>query len=460
MRPRRHDESGVIAVIVAVFSVVMFALAALVVDLGMAREVKRGAQTTADAAVLAGAGELYDDAGNLRAGEAIAAVKDVAAENFGIDAADWAGCSTTLPAGWSSSASGTSSGTSCIAFHTPAGDADGLPNEIQVVVPDTSTDVALGGIVGYDGSTVGAAARASAVSSATPPCGLCVLGPLRNGTAQVSLTGGGSIGAGSVDLTGGSGRLTVTDGGTIAVTGTANPASGSKYSPNPPSISTGIAVKDYHLGKAAMPPLPPDRLDDSVACARGSSPTTLPPGRYHDIEIGNGTCTFQNGLFVITGKVHLSSAKSRLTGSAVTLYFACGSRSSPNECGGGQAGGWLDTGQSGEVALTATAYNGLSVVYAPANTAGLFLGARGSDDDDDDDDDDRDDDDEAGAPVAVLAGGLYARSARLSMTNGAAVVNGRVVVGSLEVSGDSTAFRVNAPGLAQVPGPPEILLTK
>jgi hypothetical protein len=34
------------------------------------------------------------------------------------------------------------------------------------------------------------------------------------------------------------------------------------------------------------------------------------------------------------------------------------------------------------------------------------------------------------------------------------------VVGSVEIAGNDTVFSVHAPGLASIPGPPEILLTK
>ena len=115
VRGRLRDDSGLIAVIVAAFSVVMFVLAALVVDIGLARETERQAQTAADAAALAGAGELYADDGTLQAGKAIATVKDYVGENYGTTSSDWSSCSVPLD-GWSSSAGSSSSGTPCIAF--------------------------------------------------------------------------------------------------------------------------------------------------------------------------------------------------------------------------------------------------------------------------------------------------------------------------------------------------------
>jgi len=166
MRGRERDDSGVIAVMVAVFSLVMFVLAALVVDLGMARETSREAQTAADAAALAGAGELYADDGTLRGEEAIAAVKEYAGENYGTTASDWNSCSVPLD-GWTTSVGTALSGTSCIAF-----DSSSAPKKLRVVVPTKHTAALFGSLLGYTGSDVGAMAEASAVSSTIPPCAL------------------------------------------------------------------------------------------------------------------------------------------------------------------------------------------------------------------------------------------------------------------------------------------------
>jgi Putative Flp pilus-assembly TadE/G-like len=53
-----RDESGVIAIIVAIVMVLLLSVAALVVDLGLIYHTKRELQTAADAAALAGAWEL------------------------------------------------------------------------------------------------------------------------------------------------------------------------------------------------------------------------------------------------------------------------------------------------------------------------------------------------------------------------------------------------------------------
>lgn len=62
MKARRTDDSGAIAIIVAVCSIVFLLIAALVVDLGLAMEKRRDAQKAVDLAALAGGQELPEEA--------------------------------------------------------------------------------------------------------------------------------------------------------------------------------------------------------------------------------------------------------------------------------------------------------------------------------------------------------------------------------------------------------------
>ena len=54
-----RDEQGAIAILVAMTSVVLFIIAAMVVDLGLARDTRRQSQNAADASALAAANALY-----------------------------------------------------------------------------------------------------------------------------------------------------------------------------------------------------------------------------------------------------------------------------------------------------------------------------------------------------------------------------------------------------------------
>jgi Putative Flp pilus-assembly TadE/G-like len=439
MRGPIRDDSGLVAVMVAVFSLVMFVLAALVVDLGMARETSREAQIAADAAALAGAGELYADDGTLRANEAIATVKDYVGENYGTTASDWSSCSVSLDGGWSSSAGSTSSGTSCIAFADS--NADAKVDKLRVVVPAKHSAALFGGLLGYTGSDIGAQAEASTVSSAIRPCALCVFGELKPGSADVSVTGGGSAHAGAGGEITSDGSLSVASGGTISFTGSANPPSGPQYSPNPPVTNSGVAVANRYQGQA-MPPTSgvPDSGSNSVACGPGGV-DSLTPGRYDDIVIKNVTCNLAAGLYVITGKMEMNSADSRVTGNGVTLFFTCGTRQSPSGCGSGSAGGFLDGSRKG-VTLGSPYFGGFSLLYEPGNTSDLVMRVGGASD------------------PQSFGGAIYAKSARMVLEHGQVSVAGPVVVGGLELAGGAMDLSVHAPGLASLPGPPEILLTK
>ena len=59
LRRRRGDETGAVVVLVAAMSLIFFGIAALVVDLGQARVVRREAQAASDASALAGMNAMY-----------------------------------------------------------------------------------------------------------------------------------------------------------------------------------------------------------------------------------------------------------------------------------------------------------------------------------------------------------------------------------------------------------------
>ena len=415
MRGRIRDDSGLVAVMVAVFSLVMFVLAALVVDLGMARETSREAQTAADAAALAGAGELYADDGTLRADEAIATVKDYVGENYGTTASDWSSCSVSLDGGWSSSAGSASSGTSCIAFADS--NADAKMDKLRVVVPTKHTAALFGSLLGYTGSDIGAQAEASAVSSAIPPCALCVFGQLKPGSADVSVTGGGSAHAGVGGEVKSDGSLSVASGGTISFTGSANPPSGPQYSPNPPVTNSGVPVKNRYQGQA-MPSASglPDSGSNSVACGPGGV-ASLTPGRYDDIVIKNVTCDL--AAWPLRDHRQDGDELGRLPGRGQRRDSA----TSPAGRGSRPAAVAADlrvaswTADRKGVTLGSPYFGGFSLLYDPGNTSDLVLKVGGDSD------------------SQSFGGAIYAKSADMVLEHGQVSVGGPVVVGSLELEG-------------------------
>ena len=62
-RGRSRDEEGLVAVLFALTAVILLVLAAMVVDLGLARDTRRQSQNAADASSLAAANVLYPTSG-------------------------------------------------------------------------------------------------------------------------------------------------------------------------------------------------------------------------------------------------------------------------------------------------------------------------------------------------------------------------------------------------------------
>jgi len=157
-------EAGAVAIVVAVFAVVMFGLASLVVDLGIARDTRRQAQNAADSSALAAAQVLYGVGSTPDFAAATAAAKSYASANFVTTAAEWSSCSSTAALSYSPT-------TSCISF-----DSATTPNLVQIVVPERQVASFFGGMLGYSGMSVNALARATLNRGTRPVCSFCVIG--------------------------------------------------------------------------------------------------------------------------------------------------------------------------------------------------------------------------------------------------------------------------------------------
>src|SRR5215213_2110872 len=147
MMERSRSDVGAVAVLTAVLAVVLFGLAAIVVDLGMARDNRRQAQNTADAAALAATNALYatrapnlNQPGDFDA--AVAAAKEYAAKNYGTTQGEWSGCS--IPATDALGYQHPGTGTNCITFNS-----FNYPTQALVVVPLRKQPSLLGGVFGY-----------------------------------------------------------------------------------------------------------------------------------------------------------------------------------------------------------------------------------------------------------------------------------------------------------------------
>jgi hypothetical protein len=436
-RPSWGRDEGAVAIVVATMAVVLFALAAFVVDLGLARDNRRQAQNTADAAALAAANALYAqtapnlmEPGDFKA--AVDAAKDYAALNYGTKQSDWAQCS--IPSTEALDYVWPGTGTNCISF-----DRTPYPHNVLVVVPLRDVPSLFGAVLGYKGMSISALAQARIAPGGRPVCTFCVVKEsthnLQNGelnvvggnmwfNGTVNIEANGSAGSAPGSVLGEDGQY-YTDGGEVYVQGeitgsTAN-IQGGLAKPRSPKILDPMA-------SVVLPFATQSTLQPKV------DPCTDGPGIYDKVKVVSEVCTFQPGLYVFTGDLELAgNASTQVNAVGVTMYFTCGSSSEPERCresGLPDGAGLRITGQ-GTYTLAApfaathpqvpAELYGFGVVYDRYNDAAIFLSGNGTQN---------------------LTGTIYAMNATMDVRgNGCSTVTtSMVVVGSVNFAGTNPCF--------------------
>jgi hypothetical protein len=364
----RRDESGAVAVLVAVFALVIFGFAALVVDLGAARDARRDSQNASDASALAAGNAMYvRGTHSADVAAAVKAAKDYAAENYRVSPSAWESCTDpdafVVPAG----------STPCISFRPNLT----RPEEVRVRMPVERVRTPFAGALGIDSTEVAISsfAQAEVNLGGRSRCGLCILGSgathdLQNGDATVHGADIHFNGSVSISANG----LVATDGA-ITVEGSAGGPL-SNYTPDP---TTGVPpIKD----PLAEVPLPPS----FAGLTPLSNPCTDGPGIYGGRNLRNTTCVLAPGLYVIAGGSGTTwdmagNDSTKLLGSGVTLYFTCGSAVLPRACNAGEVGANLDASGSGHLGISAPTtgpLQGFALVYDRNNAAVLRLTGNGS----------------------------------------------------------------------------------
>jgi Flp pilus assembly protein TadG len=433
MRLTRKSDVGAVAVIMAMFAVIMFVCAALVVDLGFARAVRREAQNSADAAALAGAGAMYDKTGNLQPAASIKAVKDYSASNFDTSDTDWALCTATIPAGWTTTvgvgANARDSGTTCIAYDNAA-----KPQIVQVVEPFQHTGTFFGGIVGYHGSDISALAQASIEPKSHVTCVVCVMGNWdgQNGDALVT-NGGVAI----------NGDLTTGPNGTVTAQGGIGVAGSGLPDPHLTPSGTQIGHFTDPLADIPLPPAPLGQIavDGSGACAPGSYVSVL------------GCGSFAAGVYTIVGNNTLNGQQN-LTATptgGVLFYFTCADVTghgnnavyTTRACAPGESGGAIDAAGQGNLTISGRLYGSrtFSIIYDRNNTAEVRLVGNGA---------------------TSITGDIYALSSVFDARgNGTFDVNSLIVTGAFRFDGNPSRFTDNYTGeAAESSGPKDLRLIK
>lgn len=154
------DEDGAVAVIVALFMIVLLAFAALTVDLGIAWAERRQDQTAVDAAVMAGAIEYVRS--NPTDADVVALVQDYVERNIGYpaDATGWSGCPAPTD-GFAPLA-----GNNCVSLKL----AGTISNAtlLKVRLPDQVIETSFAKLIGFD--TFPLMPKPSRRSCRTPGC--------------------------------------------------------------------------------------------------------------------------------------------------------------------------------------------------------------------------------------------------------------------------------------------------
>ena len=424
---RTRTESGAVAILVAVLSTALFAVAALVVDLGFARDTRRQAQVAADAASLAAGNVLYGNGNVPRFAEAVAAAKRFAADNFDVTEADWAGCTDGAALRHRPST------TPCISFQSSVSasrDAS-KPDTVRVRIPVRAVPTSFGAAAGVSSIPVASEAEAVLELDIRPSCALCVLGAgphdLQNG--DVTVSGGDIHFNGSVTMNSSNGSIT----GNTSIQGT---ASAGTYLPAPPATGQP-AVSD----PLAFTPMP----DWTTVAARPSTanPCVDGPGRYGSYRFSS-SCTLPAGLYVIAGSsaVWDTSGTTSVTGVGVTLYFTCGTAAVPTACSPTtDDGATLDMSGASQLTLSAPtggALEGLAIVFDRNNDRVLRI---------------------VGTGGPAITGTVYAPSAVLQMNGNACATSlqSMIVVESLTMNGNPACLTSSYGLNANVDLPPESL---
>ena len=433
-RGRSRDEEGLVAVLFALTAVILLVLAAMVVDLGLARDTRRQSQNAADASSLAAANVLYPTSGACSAGstpavapcfqDAVDAAKAYALANFQVTAADWTSCTDSdhfyVPP----------SSSPCISF---ADDTLGTakpsqPTKVRVVVPTRTVQTAFGFLAGTTQIPISASARTALTPGSARSCGLCILGTGISGlgNGDVTVNGGSVHSNGTID-SGPNGHMVATPyPNTITLSGTC-PGNCS------PEAITGVApIEDPYLNSVSLPP-----TSEMSGLTVKTDPCTQGPGKYGVVNLPNSTCNLSPGLYVLTGTWGMGNNTLLKGTGGVTLYATCGTSAAPTVCTAGQTGGRLDTknGDTQLVAPSSGVLKGMAIIYDRQNLAGLNIQGNGN---------------------SYVTGAIYAAKALLEFPGNSCVTvtNGPIIVQSLYGNGNKGCVDLQSVVGASIPAPP------
>lgn len=162
-RITRGADDGAVAIIVALFAVVLFGFAALVVDVGNGQNIRTQSQNAVDAAALAGVRALAN-------GEDVPAVVEQYV-GYSFQGIDWSNCDDPDHLNQTDSDDLTDR---CISWESSAPDANGqVSYQVRVKFPPKRIPESLAGAFGGGSITVSPVAVAASGTTILPPCVPC-----------------------------------------------------------------------------------------------------------------------------------------------------------------------------------------------------------------------------------------------------------------------------------------------
>jgi hypothetical protein len=167
IRRSRRDDEGVVAILVALLSVVLFGFGALVIDIGHAQVVRSQGQSTVDTAALAGVRVLAN--GGTTA-DVVTAVKSYVKENMGIADDDWQGCKD--PGALGPQIDTDVALDTCISIlMSPTPGINSF--QVRVKLPIQRVPATFGGLFGVSSIGISPVAQALSGQPLPPECGPC-----------------------------------------------------------------------------------------------------------------------------------------------------------------------------------------------------------------------------------------------------------------------------------------------
>lgn len=310
---RRNKQAGQALVLTAVALVVLMGFAGLAIDVGALRSEKRAQQTAADAAALAGAN-------NLSFGGVTAGAQNAAAGDGYADTAST--CTTGCP-------SSGSVGYITVTVNNPpaSGPHAADANYVEALVTEIQPTYFMR-VLGINQETVTARAVATNINSGGvngPGC-MISIGPPSNSIEGININGSVTVNAPSCGIV---------DNGNYNTKGNALNVSASTFgvSGDPNVSGKGGSVSctnsstcpQYGMPAAANPLAtltPPCNPCTGGGSFSPTSSATFSPGTYNSISItGNGTITFNPGVYVFDGSGLTCSGTPTINGTGVMFYF-------------------------------------------------------------------------------------------------------------------------------------------